>query len=1065
MTFPSAQSSDPPSSNAPSIGRGIWDSAPKSDANPFGMPSTQPGAFTPTTAPSASGDLFGRVSKAPESTEPVAPAKPLFGVQPTSTSTSLFGAKPTAPVSPVKENTALFNGSSLFQPKPPTPAPSQIQATSQSNFASDPPGTPSSLFSNLNKPVEPNMNFGHAAESVQKLQGFSSPSKPASSGLTNGSVAKVTSHSFSNSEMAAVGEITDDAMYDLVPPEFTAKQRNQFYKAYRLRSLNKAMQNFFASIPSHVDPAEAIAYFTEMRQLILGRAAVSGSKRKVNVGENQENEMENPSKRSKADTTFVPQKAHNSTSPVKALAEPSKAQPSVNGSGLFQAPTSAAPSQFFSPSVPPSQSQPFGNGNTTSSSNLFNIPQSSSQTPLPAKSKRKADDELTKDIFEAQKREISKASSTASEIGSGRSNTSALFQSIAESPSKPGMEKKIKSLPSAINSNDDEGKRTNPFASIPKSPTKPQVSAPAAKSVSSLPANDLFAPKPTPLTSTPGLFTPKPAPSTPSLFASQNAAAPSTAPAVSSNNLFGSKPAAAANPFQPSFSSGIKAPSFGAPVNFLAQFNQKAAQDKEAHEKKLMEEAEAADYDSDEEDLQSWRAKYKLKRKAELEEIENIAKASKPKYDPSKGFTFNSTANAASKPTTIGITNAVDRASVSGTSSPARSIFETGTPPVLDVDNPFSKFAQPTHHDDSDSEEAEESEDDSKDNGEEEIDADSENKDPNYQPGQEVSGPGTPVEETGVGIVASAKKGGIFSFGAGKVEETDSSATPSKSGRSLFDRVSYPAGRATGTSSEEKENTKPAETKGIFGNPTPSFGSSFGSASGTPANQTWDQTKGINFASSATPSVNVTTATPTKPVSGSLFGTSKPSTPSTGLFGAATAGSSLFNFGTSPSAGFQFGAPTSGTSSLLPSTAVSNNTSRATTPGATSDDGETDPDGVKHTQADFTRGAGEEDEDILFESKARASKLKGKEWTKCVGIVRVLKHRETGATRILHRKDPSGAVVMNYSIPNTKYTSTKSSLAMVLVEADGKFSTWSITVKTPQEAEELVAILNEHKNV
>ena len=1085
MTFPAAQALNTPSASVPSAGPGIWDAAPKPEVKAPTISWAQPSASTPATAPASSGNLFGRVGGANGGAEPAAPVNSLFGVQPKSTSTSLFGAQPTTtPTSPVKDNATLFQASSPFQSKPSTPGPQQTQATIQSNFTPSALGnsTPS-LFSNLNKPVDPSLKFGFSAEGAQQPQNFSSPATPASSGLTNGNVAKITDHSLAKSEMAAVGEITDAAMHDLVPPEFTAKQRKQFYKAYRLRSLNKAMQNFFASLPSHVDPANAIAYFTEMRQAILGRAAVSGSKRQVNGVENPENGAENSSKRGKADLDFGPTQTESSASPLKSSAQQSETQPSVHGVYYQTDFCSATPTQ--TPSLPaPTNPQLFG-GNSSSSSTSFSPFQSANQSGVssPAKSKRKADDELTKDIFEAKQREISKAPTPSTEAASGRSNTSALFQSIAESPAKSGPEKKIKSLPSAISSS-DEVKRPNPFAAIPTSPTKPKAPAPAATPVALLPANELFAPKTTP--------------STPNLFAPKQAAAPSTVPAASSNNLFGAKSTGATNPFQPAAStnqaptfgakstttgnpfqpaapSTAQAPKFGAPVNFLAQFGQKAAKDKEAHEKKLMEEAEAADYDSDEEDLKSWRAKYKLKRKAELEEIEKIAKISKPKYDPGKGFTFDSAPAASDKPTTIGSSNFLDRNSASGTSSPARSIFETGTPPVADFDNPFSKFAQSTDQDDSDSEEAQEDEksrgveSDGEADDEVEVDADSENKDPNYQPGQEASGPGTPVEETGVGIVASNKKGGLFSFANGsgafdQAEKTDNSPTAGKSAGSLFDRVSFPRGHPMATSSDEKENTKPAETKSIFGNSTQSFGGSFGSASGEPADKTWNQTKGINFASSVPPSVNVTSATPTKPASGGLFGNSKASTPGASLFGSATAPSTLFNFGASPSAGFNFGAPASGTSSLLPSTAVSNSTSRATTPGATSDDAEADPDGVKHTQADFTRGAGEEDEDVLFESKARASRLKGKEWVKYVGIVRVLKHKETGATRILHRREPSAAVVMNYSIPNTKYTSTKSSLAMVLVEADGKFSTWSITVKTPQEAEELVAVLNEHKN-
>ncbi len=88
--------------------------------------------------------------------------------------------------------------------------------------------------------------------------------------------------------------------------------------------------------------------------------------------------------------------------------------------------------------------------------------------------------------------------------------------------------------------------------------------------------------------------------------------------------------------------------------------------------------------------------------------------------------------------------------------------------------------------------------------------------------------------------------------------------------------------------------------------------------------------------------------------------------------------------------------------------ATSNTTSRANSPGATTAgesandstaDGE-DGSVERHEQIDLTSGGlGEEDEDVLFEVKAKALTWEMKWVTQEVGLIRVLKHRSSPTTR------------------------------------------------------------------
>jgi hypothetical protein len=412
------------------------------------------------------------------------------------------------------------------------------------------------------------------------------------------------------------------------------------------------------------------------------------------------------------------------------------------------------------------------------------------------------------------------------------------------------------------------------------------------------------------------------------------------------------------------------------------------------------------------------------------------------------------------------------------------------------------------------------------DSAHEESDAEdeSEKKDPNYmyKPESE-SGPGTPPEKTGDGI-ASAKKPNPFGvsttgmFGSsasetrspgvsffGHISTKSDEATQEKEnggattpGGSLFDRITKDSNGnpLRVISTEEKENTQPSSSN-IFGNLNSNpFSSSFNKSA--PVDQTWKPDSPIKFGSPSSeagsaPTVNVTAATPTKSGSPSnIFSEPASTTPVTNpfanLFGSKTDPKptpSTFpgNFGSSSvmkpapaSVGFGFGTPTN-TSSLLPSAAGSANTSRATSPGATTDGdsgADADPDAERHEQIDLTAGGpGEEEEEVVHEVRAKALKFSSKAdgdnsagWdTKGVGPLRILKHKETKASRILMRADPSGTIVLNKNIlGQVKYESNGKTLKLLTASDAGKgLETWMLQVKTPEFAEKLAEVLEENK--
>lgn len=579
--------------------------------------------------------------------------------------------------------------------------------------------------------------------------------------------------------------------------------------------------------------------------------------------------------------------------------------------------------------------------------------------------------------------------------------------------------------------------------------------------------------------------------------------------------------------------------------------------------------------DSEDDDKEEVREKWERDNEARKKELEELAKRPsgftfkpsgttlddkgsnffKPTFQPSTQTTESSTST--SKPL-FGAANTTSQSSnnslfgsLNGSRTPTPGPVGSGTGSVLDGHIPgkpvsFSGNNIFSHLSDTGSGK----DDDGDDDDGSDLEQDSENKDPNYKPENEIES-GTPPGKTGAGI-ASAKKANPFalsngsSFGAGSTNlfSKSSNSGTSSPGGSLFDRVGSkkvdepvkedsPSKEDGGTTTpggslfdriptdsngnpirhisiEEKENTKPSSGNSFRASTNP-FASLNKTSSG-PSDHTWKPDSPIKFGTSTSgtasaPTLSVTAATPTKTGSPSnlfgnltsttpgspvqfsnLFGTKPTTTPTSNLFGSKTDTKTTSNsfsnlFGSSSASkpapanvGFGFGA-VSTTSSLFPSAAGSPSTSRATSPGATTDGDsgvEGDPDAEKHEQIDLTAGGpGEENEQVVHEVRAKALKFCPRDegdstspWeTKGLGPLRVLKHKETGAYRILLRQDPSGKVILNKGlIPTFKYEATGKTMKLMCANDSGKgLETWMVQVKTEDFAKKLAGVLEENK--
>ncbi|KAG6813371.1 hypothetical protein H0H92_011637 [Tricholoma furcatifolium] len=126
------------------------------------------------------------------------------------------------------------------------------------------------------------------------------------------------------------------------------------------------------------------------------------------------------------------------------------------------------------------------------------------------------------------------------------------------------------------------------------------------------------------------------------------------------------------------------------------------------------------------------------------------------------------------------------------------------------------------------------------------------------------------------------------------------------------------------------------------------------------------------------------------------------------------------------------------------------------TPGSQTDGAETEGSvGLITTNPHDEEGAGEEEEDTVHDTRSKILRLDKKEggssWTDLgVGILRIKKHKETGARRILLRNSGTGKIILNFRLySELKPTQNKKSLQFI--GHDEKGASQIYTARMPDE--------------
>ncbi|KAK8083357.1 Nucleoporin [Apiospora saccharicola] len=355
----------------------------------------------------------------------------------------------------------------------------------------------------------------------------------------------------------------------------------------------------------------------------------------------------------------------------------------------------------------------------------------------------------------------------------------------------------------------------------------------------------------------------------------------------------------------------------------------------------------------------------------------------------------------------------------------------------------------------------------------------------------------------------------MFSFGS-QNNASQSQAKESVAAPSMF---SFGAGQATtptpsfGGPASQPTNGTPASKfdfnfsgAGTPGGNASSF--TFGGNDQGAASNPGSFTFGAAPNASAAPAFGVGSATPT-PAGSFNFqfgGNAAPKAPepsSSGIFASQPNGSSqapAFSFGSgappsqypiankAPQGSGIFGSlqppgaggTSTGANSPFPAPSSMNSTPMGGTPEPQTQDGEEAP----QEQISLTTGGpGEENEEILLEVRAKATKfvpvVKGGDadedgnkspWrTQGLGPLRVLKNKNTGCVRLLLRAEPRGHVAMNKALlAQFEYkpdTVKKTSIKIMTAKDDGAgLETWLLQVKKPEMAAELATVLEANKN-
>lgn len=933
-----------------------------------------------------------------------------------------------------------------------------------------------------------------------------SASEASKGGVLRGGEASV------RQQMKKATEMIDESVAHLIPPRFDEFQKQTFYEGYRMQALNNAMSNFFASVTPDEDATSVLEFYTHQRGLIMGNSKLL--KRTVGA---ERDDVDHTGKRLKQTTPSITSDLHEKQSKRKLHDE--EDQESKNPTKRTRQNESSNSARVLTNGEVNSTGQASASVNRNNFQPSIGLP-SSPDAPL----KRKADNQITKDSEQRSPLRNMKIPKTngiveSSSLGSSTSN---IFRNILDSPPKSPVkgspERKMAGLPEKSK---DDTPRPNAFANLPR------VSSPAKSTIGS----HLFgtkAPSTIPLSSQ-NSFTPKSVSDSPSISTPNLA---NTPPATAGSISTVQKPRVLK---LPTFNNA--ADNF----EYFSQQN-KENEEKDLQKAIEADYDSEDDLEEFKAKWRADRLEKRKAIEAIGKNAPRFVPKTALSPDASSD-TSSQQANMASVPlptaaetsTTSGslfVPNTSPQASNSISSSVNSSrtptpAFGSTTGSVLDGHTPakpgmFSNIFG--HLSDADSGKGGDADDESEDENEtNDAEEDSETKDPTYQPnGEGASGPGTPAEETGPGLSSANKanpftstlssaspsgtstpKGSIFDR-IGPKESNGGTSNPTQGFTGgLFDRIGPKDGNGNIVRhklSEEKENTQPSTA-----NPFGDMKNPFNRTTGAPSDNTWKPDSPIRFGSAtprqedqdSAPTVSVTAATPTKTESpsnifgslnkstgsapkqlsnlfGNMGGDAKPAASLSSIFGTPTNTTSL----TSANVGFAFGA-SSTTSSLFPSAAVSATTSRATTPGGTTDgdgDNSGDGDAEQEKNPDFnlsTVGPGAEDEEVIHEIRAKALKFLQKEggdntnrWdSRGVGPLRVLKHKESGMSRVLLRMDPSGVIILNKALlPGVKYEQKEKTVRFLAALDDGAgMETWILQVKTPESAKALSEVLESNK--
>lgn len=596
----------------------------------------------------------------------------------------------------------------------------------------------------------------------------------------------------------------------------------------------------------------------------------------------------------------------------------------------------------------------------------------------------------------------------------------------------------------------------------------------------------------TPESIKPALFSTTPTASPPKpMFSASTAPASATPPA----NPFVLKPSGDTG--ASSSATPLAIPKFGSGnTNFFAQFKSKS--DKEAEKEKAKRKAE--DFDSDEDDEAEWERKDAENQRKKREEIE-AQRHKRARFVPGQGFSFDEENSATDEE--------------KSDASPASSILDIKPNSIGKPSNIFGHLsATPSESGDN------ENDDDADDTEEASASGDDAARESSFAPTEDLEADKANSKTNGTrdSSALESSDDGDFTKALKKSKPADSSDEPASEeqnsgSRSLFDRVEYdqegkpkrqgeddkvssllgsskyassfnssastpnPFGALSQPQAEksgESATSKPASTN-IFGGSTAASGASTPSVFATGSSptklgsdNTWKLNSPIKFASDSTTAAPASAEkSDSEKPAGSASGSANPFST---LFGASSAGAKSGSNGAQGTPGFSFGGPSqTGSSFLAPSAVTSETPSRASTPGMTSDTGAESGDGdaaESLPQVDLSRsGAGEEDEDVVVEVRARGLKMVNSAWaSQGVGSVRILKNRTTSRSRVLLRAQPSGNVVLNARLmKEIKYSVNGTNVQFIVPQPEGAAAMWAIRCKK-EDVSKLATAMEENKS-